>query len=96
MIFNGSRYAASQVIAPPSASGDSPRAIVAREIAPAAHVVLHVVTEGERLDHIAAKYYGDPTKYWLILDANLDVFNPFDLLTPGRQLRIPQNRIVAP
>ena len=30
----------------------------------------HTVTEGERLDHIAAKYLGDPEQFWRICDAN--------------------------
>jgi len=51
----------------------------------------HLVVAGERLDHLAQKYYGDPLKYWLICDANGEVF-PEDLLVPGRVLRIPRNR----
>jgi nucleoid-associated protein YgaU len=52
----------------------------------------HVVTAGERLDQIAARYYGDPLKYWLICDANDAIF-PEDLLVPGRILDIPRNRL---
>lgn len=33
-------------------------------------VVEHLVTEGERLDNIAARYIGDPTQFWRICDAN--------------------------
>jgi len=29
----------------------------------------HAVTEGERLDHIAAKYLGDPEQFWQLCDA---------------------------
>ncbi len=32
--------------------------------------VEHMVTEGERLDNIAARYIGDPTQFWRICDAN--------------------------
>src|ERR1017187_7589581 len=31
---------------------------------------LHVVSEGERLDNIAAQYMDDPTTFWRIADAN--------------------------
>lgn len=53
----------------------------------------HAVTQGERLDHIAAKYLGDPEQFWRICDANGAV-RPNDLLEPvGRRLRItlPEN-----
>jgi len=51
----------------------------------------HLVVAGERLDHLAQRYYGDPLKYWLICDANDAVF-PEELLVPGKVLRIPRNR----
>lgn len=47
------------------------------------------VTEGERLDQIAARTLGDPEQAWRIADAN-NAMHPLDLLTePGRTLRIP-------
>lgn len=52
----------------------------------------HRVIEGERLDQLAQRYYGDPLKYWLICDANEAIF-PDDLMVPGRVLRIPRNRL---
>jgi len=30
----------------------------------------HVVIAGQRLDHIAAQYLGDPEQFWRIADAN--------------------------
>jgi hypothetical protein len=53
----------------------------------------HAVTEGERLDHIAAKYLGDPEQFWRLCDANGAV-RPNELLEPiGRSIRItlPEN-----
>jgi len=48
----------------------------------------HHVTQGERVDHLAAQYLGDPEMFWLIADANL-AFDPADLTaTPGRSVRI--------
>lgn len=52
----------------------------------------HLVMEGDRLDLLAQRYYGDPQKYWLICDANDTVF-PEDLLVLGRILQIPRNRL---
>ena len=48
----------------------------------------HVVTEGERLDQIAAQRLGDPERFWQICDAN-GVLRPEELIeTIGRRIRI--------
>jgi len=48
----------------------------------------HVVVAGQRLDHIAAQYLGDPEQFWRIADAN-GAMQPDELTTPfGRSLRI--------
>ena len=33
-------------------------------------LVEHVVSQGDRLDNITAKYLGDPTQFWRVADAN--------------------------
>lgn len=49
----------------------------------------HAVTEGDRLDNVAAKYLGDPEQFWLLGDANTEM-RPDDLTTEvGRRVRIP-------
>ena len=49
---------------------------------------LHTVTQGERLDNIAAKFLGDPELFWRIADAN-GAMRPEDLVeTVGTQLKI--------
>jgi hypothetical protein len=48
----------------------------------------HVVTQGERLDNITARYLGDPEQFWRICDAN-GATRPDELTeTIGRRLRI--------
>jgi hypothetical protein len=48
----------------------------------------HVVTQGERLDNITARYLGDPEQFWRICDAN-GAMRPQELTeTIGRRLRI--------
>ncbi len=48
----------------------------------------HTVTQGERLDNIAARYLGDPELFWRLCDANR-AMRPEDLVAkPGRRLRI--------
>jgi hypothetical protein len=47
------------------------------------------VSQGERLDLIAARTLGDPEQFWRICDAN-DAIDPFELVeATGRVLRIP-------
>ncbi len=47
----------------------------------------HVVTSGERLDHIAARHIGDPELFWRLCDSNRAI-RPDDLLELGRRLVI--------
>jgi len=49
---------------------------------------LYSVSEGERLDNIAAKFLGDPEAFWRIADANA-AMRPEELTeTVGQQIRI--------
>jgi hypothetical protein len=48
----------------------------------------HVVSDGDRIDNIAARYLGDPQQFWRICDANL-AMHPDELTEVlGRHLRI--------
>jgi len=93
MIFQGSRYATTGVIAALDSRGATARALVLRRIPPTPGMLEHVVVEGERLDQLAQRFYGDPLKSWLILDANPEELNPFLLLRPGRRIKVPPNRV---
>jgi hypothetical protein len=50
-----------------------------------------ITMQGDRLDNLAAQFYGDPTLYWILQIANPNCKK--DSLYPpiGIQLRIPQN-----
>ena len=49
----------------------------------------HMVSAGDRLDNLAARYFGDPQQYWRICDAN-DALRPEALIEePGRLVDIP-------
>jgi nucleoid-associated protein YgaU len=48
----------------------------------------HTVTQGDRLDNIAAKYLGDPEQFWRLCDAN-NALRPEELTQQiGRKLKI--------
>jgi hypothetical protein len=48
----------------------------------------HAVTEGDRLDNLAAAHLGDPEQYWRLCDAN-GAMRPAELVEEiGRRLRI--------
>ena len=94
MVFKGSRYTSIAVIEPIAADGKSRRVLALRPTARVPAALQHVVSVGERLDQLANNFYAEPTKYWLILDANPGVLNPFDLLETGQAIAVPQNRIV--
>ena len=48
----------------------------------------HEFAEHERLDLIAAAYFGDPEQFWRLCDANATL-QPETLEIVGRRLRIP-------
>jgi len=50
---------------------------------------IHVVLKGETLSGIAEKHYGKASEYLRIFNANRDVLNDPDVVTPGLRLRIP-------
>jgi hypothetical protein len=93
MLFAGSRYADTRPVEP---IAGRPRSLELRRIPPAPGVITHVVMEHERLDQLASRFFGDPHKAWLILDANLDELHPLALLVPGRRISIPFDRAARP
>tara|TARA_B100001113_G_C20944623_1_gene550356 strand:+ start:373 stop:684 length:312 start_codon:yes stop_codon:yes gene_type:complete len=49
--------------------------------------------DGERVDSVAQKFYGDQTLWWIIAEANVLKDGGF-ALDPNKELRIPKN--IAP
>lgn len=96
MIFKGSRYSATSLVDATGPDGKTRRTIAPRAIPPAPSALEYTVVDGERLDTLAARFYSEATRYWLILDANPETLNPFELLDAGAVIHIPKNRLVNP
>jgi nucleoid-associated protein YgaU len=58
-------------------------------VEPKPEAQFHTVEKGEWLSKIAAKYYGDATKYNDIFEANKPMLSHPDKIYPGQVLRIP-------
>lgn len=91
MIDKSSRYARTGTYAAEDASGEVVEALELRAIPKIQGVFFHTPREGERLDHLAQRYFRDPKRFWKICDAS-DELDPFDVLVPGRPVLIPPNK----
>ncbi|HEX3151320.1 MAG TPA: hypothetical protein VHR66_24795 [Gemmataceae bacterium] len=92
MITKGSRYEKTGAVEVTDAVGRKFKTLRIRLIPPTSAGFLHTFKSGERLDILAFNFYRNPEKFWLIADANTEM-DPEDLLEPGRQLRIPPDRM---
>jgi hypothetical protein len=91
MIDKSSRYAGTGTSVAEDASGELVEALELRTIPPTRGVFFHTPRQGERLDHLATRYYRGPKRFWKICDAS-DELDPFDVLVPGHPVVIPPNK----
>jgi hypothetical protein len=86
-----SRYAQTGTTSMPTSDGRTVNYLRRRFIPDTADLptlAWHEVSAVDRLDVIAARYYGDSQLWWQIVDAN-SVSDPDELLVPGLRIRIP-------
>jgi len=92
VIFKGSRYEKVPIIEVTDAQGRTVAAIGLRLTPPTPAGFVHRVTDSDRLDLLAYRYYRNPEKFWLLADANADL-DPLDLIRrPGDAILIPPDR----
>lgn len=73
----------------PAADGEPITLLTPRRSQHAGRTVRHTLAAGERLDHLAHRYFGDAHQYWRLADA-AEVIHPDDLLRPGGEVEIPE------
>lgn len=88
MFSKGSRYEGVPDLSFVDGDGRVIRYKAARETGVPGAVAGHRVVSGERLDHIAYRYYRDAERWWRVCDANAALW-PDDLLEVGQVIRIP-------
>ena len=80
MFSKGSRYRNLPESSVLTAQGERLRGKELRAIARPPGQFQHTVHDGDRLDLLAFKYYGDPARWWQIADANPEFEFPTDML----------------
>lgn len=89
MITTNSRYVNSAVLLVEDSSGVMHPTVYRAAPTMPSQFLHYQVVYGDRMDVLANTYFGDPTLWWLIADANPEVFYPMQLV-PGSIIRIPQ------
>ena len=91
MFEANSRYANQEELTYRWADGEERRYIKRRFLPqPESQQIISQATiaEGQRLDHISARAYGDPTMFWRLCDAN-NSMKPEELEEPNTSIKIP-------
>ena len=75
-----SRYRALDDVVTIDADGRQLSSRALRVACVAAGQYVHTITEGDRLDQLANRYYHQPRSWWRICDANPEILSPQELL----------------
>ncbi len=88
MISATSRYANSSVVVEDK-SGKNVKVIVPSTArAYTFNYVFYIVSGQDRIDTVAEAFYGDPTQWWRIGDANPEILD-WSSVEPGTKIRVP-------
>jgi nucleoid-associated protein YgaU len=85
-----SRYHGLPTVDAPARGGRTVTAVALRPLPPTPGEPYRV-QEDDRLDLIADRAYGDPTRFWRIADANSEL-EAARLLEPGRDIGVPPTK----
>lgn len=70
------------------ADGRRSRAVRLRRTPTTNGTFLHTIADGERLDHLAVRYYREPRAWWRLADAAAGFSSPLDLLGLSARLQV--------
>ena len=73
------RYSATPAFVWPDPAIAPFRGLMPRRVRSHLGFIQHELRVGDRLDRLAGDYYGDPRFWWVIAEANPDIFFPADL-----------------
>jgi hypothetical protein len=90
MFLKGSRYRNLPQSSNQTARRDSLLGVDVRFIPPVPGQFLHTVSDRERLDLLAFKYYSDPKRWWLLVDPRPFVDEELAVTSPGLLARTDQ------
>jgi hypothetical protein len=88
MIDRKSRYKATPVLLVDDGRGGTHPLLDLRPTPRATGALRVTPTDSDRLDHLAYRFYRDPTRFWRICDASSEL-DPFDVVAPGEPMPIP-------
>lgn len=89
MIFTDSRYSTGVLAKAYDARKDSYQVSLFRQfLSESSSFFYYTWTQKDRIDLVATEFLGDPNLWWLIMDYNPEIPNPFDIPL-GTILRIP-------
>lgn len=88
MITSKSRYSDSDLELIASGRGTNLTVVPSQQQEWRFNYTYHLVDGSDRLDLLAQQYFGDPTLWWNIADANPEIID-WTVLIPGTTIRIP-------
>lgn len=90
-ISSGSRYASSQIVTMTDARGVTRKTILPPQPQSRTFTVTdYTWTADDRADLLAARVYGDETKWWVIANANPAILD-WTYVKPGTIVRVPSD-----
>lgn len=91
MFFKGSRYANVTTLEITDSNGRTIQYKATRFISETEARLTHKVQRGERLDHMAYRYFRDAERFWRICDTNKAMWPDVLVSEPGRRILIPSS-----
>jgi hypothetical protein len=89
MFDSRSRYAKAEFDTVPDGRGRNVAVVVPPPPPEQLLLGIHLLKEGERIDHLAAKYLDDPAGFWRIAEQNDAMLAEAATAAPSREVEIP-------